>query len=628
MPDKKVRMDNTLNVTWIVLIYIVCGVAWILFSDYWLEFMDVKDLHQTQTYKGIFYVLSTGVLLFIILNRFVKKLLSAQYKAVTSEQRFRDIFQHANDGIALFAIEPAQSIINIGSNDLFQRMTGYTDDELRESEPSHYLHFSDKQDVFYSSEAYGQQILALDIVNKDGEVIAVEVNSMTFPKEGHLEVVSIFRDIRDRKLAEETIHFLANHDYLTNLPNPRVFHSTMNQHIANKEDFLLFIVRVNRFSWSRNTLGRTHSNELIQMISDRLVHTMNNSALITRMNDDSFEIMLPGCTYGDYQCVYGKIKERFLQPFIAGEDEIILEVDIGVSCYPIDGQDAEGIIRCANYTLSIEIDGESDFVIDEIQRNHYRRKLLIEEELPFALQRGQLSILYQPKVDLVTGNTVGVEALLRWNHPDLGAVTPDEFIPIAEEIGTIISIGEWVLLEACQQLMYIQKASGKDISMAVNISTRQFMQRNFVGIVKQAVSTTSIHAEHLILEITESIAMNVESSLPVLQQLKALGVKISMDDFGTGYSSLAYLKHMPLDELKIDRSFIQDLLYEKSDRNLVEIIITLAHSMNFLVVAEGVEDETQLNRLKELRCQMVQGYYYSRPLDIQSLIAHMSKPVS
>ncbi len=625
MYDGKARVTSRMNIARIVFIYILCGIGWILFSDYWLEFIDRSNLQYTQTYKGIFYVLSTGVLLYYILSRYVNQLQSAQKKAITSEQRFRDIFQHANDGIALFVMDSTQSITNIGSNDIFQQMTGYTDDELRTFSPYDYLHSTEKQDVFFSLEANGQQVLILEIVNKDGEAIAVEVNSKTFPKEGHLEVVSIFRDIRDRKRAEDTIHYLANHDYLTTLPNPRVFHYALNQHIARKEDFLLFIVRMDRLGWSRNTLGRTYSNEMIQLIAERLVHTMDTDALITRMNDDSFEILLPGRTYADYQSVYGKIKKEFLQPFISGEDEIILGVDIGVSCYPIDGLEAESIIRGANYTLSIEIDGESDLALDETERKHYRRKLLIEEDIPFALERNQLYLLYQPKVELGTGATIGVEALLRWNHPELGAVTPDEFIPIAEEIGTIISIGEWVLLEACHQLMYIQKASGKEISMAVNISTRQFMQRNFVDIVKEAVSKTSIHVEHLILEITESIAMNVESSLPVLKELKALGVKISMDDFGTGYSSLAYLKHMPLDELKIDRSFIQNLQDEKVDSNLVEIIITLAHSMNFRVVAEGVEVETQLNRLKELHCEMVQGYYYSRPLDIASLLSHLDQ---
>ncbi|WP_051251403.1 putative bifunctional diguanylate cyclase/phosphodiesterase [Paenibacillus harenae] len=618
----KHRLSSMLNVsvTKIVGLYMLCGIVWIVGTDFWVY----HGFQWEETLKGALYVFVTGILLYLLISRYVGRLMKAEQKAKQSEESFREIFQHANDGIALFTMNEDFTPQYRGSNDLFQRLTGYNEDELGGASPLQYIsirdHFSAVVDLMKNSAAVDE----VEIRRKDGASVAVEVNSKAFRKGERVEIVSVFRDITDRKQADKMIHFLANHDYLTGLPNPRVLYDELNRLLTERREFTLLLIQIDRFKWLRSTIGRTNSNELLVMIAGRLNQAQNGKSVTTRVADDQFKVLLPGVSKLQTLTLYAFIEQQLSQPYRIGDDEIKLEFKCGISSYPSDGEDEETITRLGFYTLDQHIEGKLNQHMDERRLCDLKRKVLIENELPLAVDRGQLYLMYQPKVLMATGEIVGVEALVRWNHPVYGSIPPAEFIPVAEEMGVIVPLGEWVLGVACRQIRMFQERTGSPLSVSVNISSRQFVQRNFVDVVKHAIRDSGIHAEHLMLEITESNMINFESSIHVLKELKLLGVKISMDDFGTGYCSLAYLKYLPIDELKIDRSFIQDILYQSIDRNLVQAIITLANQMNIQVVAEGVEDADQLDCLQKLNCEIAQGYLFSGPVDPASFYRLMS----
>lgn len=630
MIKRKSGSKSNLSVAKIVGLYITCGILWVICTDYWFAQSGIHEVHPEETLKGILYVIITGILLHMMLRRYLKQILEVKQKAQKSEESFREIFEHANDGIVLFSIDEHFSMQFRGSNDLFQRMTGYSEDELRVLSPFRYIHSSAFSSNLSSLVKDGKRVEEVEIHTKDGSVVSVEVNSKTFRKGNRIDVVSVFRDITDRKHADHMIQFLANHDYLTGLPNPRVLYDELNRLIGSNQEFALLIIQIDRSKWLRNTIGRTNSNELMVMIAKRLVQGLQLNNITTRISDDQFKVLLPGVNKQQGFELHSQIEEQLTLPFLIGEDEIKLDFGIGISSYPVDGEDEQSIFRLAYYTLNQVKDGNPEQRKDKQRNVDFKRKVLMENELPVAVARNQFSLLYQPKILLSSKEIVGVEALIRWNHPVLGTISPNEFIPIAEEMGFIVPIGEWVLHEACRQVKAFQDMSGVPHTVSVNISSRQFVQHNIVDVIKQAVFESGIEPEQLVLEITESITINFESSIHVLRALKDLGVKISIDDFGTGYSSLAYLKHLPIDELKIDRSFIQDIVHQTNDRNLVQTIISLAHHMNMQVVAEGVQATGQLDCLNELDCDMVQGYYFSPPIDpiVLGTLLTRGKPIS
>ncbi|CAM4321450.1 EAL domain-containing protein [Paenibacillus alkaliterrae] len=604
-----------LSISKIAGLYMLGGILWVIFTDYWLGRSLQHTIHLQGSLKGVLYVVITGFLLYLLMKGYLRQILEAKQKAQRSEENFRNIFEHANDGIALFSIDDYFSLTFKGSNGLFQSMTGYTEEELRHISPFQYMRTGERASSIFKLVKDGAQVEEIEIRQKDGTLVPVEVNSKTFKKKDRIEVVSVFRDMTDRKHADQMIHFLANHDYLTGLPNPRVLFDELALYVNEGRGFSLLIIQIDRFKWIKSTIGRKSGNELLVQIGGRLKQALHEDSLITRIGDDHFKMLLPACDKQRVVALYARLEERLVQPYLIGEDEIKLDFRMGSASFPGDAEEEETIISLAYSMLNQAGVGEHDQAANREQLTDMRRKVLIEKELPHAIANGQLSLVYQPKVQLSSSGIIGVEALLRWKHPALGDIPPAAFIPVAEEMGVIVPIGEWVLVEACRQIKIFQEQSGSPVTVSVNISSRQFVQRHFVQVVKQAIRDTGIRPEHLLLEITESIIINFESTVHVLRELKELGVRISMDDFGTGYCSLAYLKHLPIDELKIDRSFIQDILHQTNDRNLVQTIITLAHHMNMQVVAEGVEDEEQLACLKELKCDIMQGYLFSPPID-------------
>jgi PAS domain S-box-containing protein/diguanylate cyclase (GGDEF)-like protein len=605
----------------IVGLYMLCGVIWIIGTDYWLSVSLQQPFQPQNSVKGTVYVLVTGVLIYLLIRRYTTQVVEAKERELKSEERFRDIFEHANDGIVLFSLDQNSVLTYENSNELFRQMTGYAESELQLIKPELYITSADPDASLRTLVQNGALVEQAEIRQKHGSTLSVEINSRLSRTENRLEIVSVFRDITDRKHADEVIHFLANHDYVTGLPNKRVLFEELSRYIKEEKLFSLLIIQIDRFKWLQSTLGRTKSNELVMLMANRLSEALPEACIANRAGDEHFKLLLPEYDSEQAAKLGDLLEEKLLQPYQIGDEEIEVDIKTGSATFPFDGDDEDSIINLAYYSVQRHhnrIFGST--ALDKRERLDLRRKVSIERELPLAISRGQLRLVYQPKVEMSTGRMTGVEALLRWKHPVLGEVSPAEFIPVAEEMGSIVQIGEWVLGEACRQLRFFQQRLGDSFTVSVNISTRQFVQRHFVQLMQRIIREADIRPCQLMLEITESIVMNVESALHVLQELKELGLRISMDDFGTGYCSLAYLKHLPIDELKIDRSFIRDILTQKQDLNLVQTIISLAHHMDMRVVAEGVETNEQHECLRELACDMMQGYLFSPPASPEKVL--------
>lgn len=415
------------------------------------------------------------------------------------------------------------------------------------------------------------------------------------------------------------LNYLTYHDALTDLPNRVLFEDRLSQALVSMlEDQItaLLFVSLDSFKEVRNTLGHLLGDELLREVAERLKNCSGKNATVARFEGDEFALLLAQMRAENIVEITNNIFKAFTLPFIVGEHDIFITPSIGISLSPDDGKDTQTLLKNAGAALSRarEQGGNSyQFYMPDMHSKALKR-LALENNLRRALERDEFEVYYQPKINTNTGKIVGMEALLRWQHPELGLVSPTEFIPLAEETGLIVPIGEWVLRTACVQTN-LWKNEGFALNVAVNLSARQFQQSNLADTIIGIIKETELHPSDINLEITESSIMkNADSAVEILGELKKAGIKISIDDFGTGYSSLGYLKRLPIDVLKIDKSFIRDATTNPDDTALVMAIIMLAHNLRLKVVAEGVETEEHLDFLQRLGCDEWQGYLYSKPV--------------
>lgn len=436
------------------------------------------------------------------------------------------------------------------------------------------------------------------------------------------DFISLALAASDRQQAQDQLRHLANFDRLTALPNRAMFHDRLSHALAkaqrsNREIALLF-VDVDRFKSINDSLGHHTGDRVLRSIAKRLIRCVRKSDTVARLGGDEFTVILDELDGLDTViAICERILETVAEPLVVSDNEITLTCSIGIAHYPNDGTDSDVLLQNADTAM---------YRAKKTGRNSYQfftadmhaqamERLEHESDLRKALQRNEFRVVYQPQVDIETGKTVGLEALVRWEHPVKGVVSPHDFIPMAEETGLISQIGEWVLREACRQAQEWRMRYRPDFHIAVNLSVGQFILRNIPTLVRDVLQETGLPARSLLLEITESLAVGeAESTLVLLEELKTIGCRLALDDFGTGSSSLSYLKRFPVDIIKIDRSFVRDLKLDAHDAAIAKATIGLARSLGLQVVAEGVETEEQLAWLQKEGCGLMQGYLFSPPL--------------
>lgn len=429
-----------------------------------------------------------------------------------------------------------------------------------------------------------------------------------------------FRDVTDRKQAEALIHYQAQHDSLTGLANRAQFDQYLAEQLRKAQQcqscLAILFIDLDRFKSVNDNLGHQVGDALLCQVVERLKKCSRQQDLIARWGGDEFTLVLSNLSHSEDACMVIKRILDVLQPeFEIGEHRLHATASIGMAIYPDDGTTAESLLKHADAALyDAKAQGRncySRFTTELSQESN--RFFVLDSALRRALERQEFMMYYQPQWDMQSQRVTHVEALMRWYTPEQGWISPEEFIPIAEKNGLIITLGEWALWETCRQAQAWR--SPHPISISVNLSPRQLLHPQFVATVTQVLAETGLASEQLELEITESVALdNLELSRNRLLELQRMGIKIALDDFGTGYASLSYLKTLPLDTLKIDQSFIQELLHDGQDQAIVQAILTLAEGLNLRVVAEGVETEAIAQQLTRMGCQALQGYWFSRPL--------------
>ena len=490
--------------------------------------------------------------------------------------------------------------------------------------------------------SHERRSLEYRIVRADGLERVVQQEIEVRINDGQVSrLFGTIQDITERRETEERIRYLAYYDSVTGLPNRALFKEQVRQALLRAKRFsrrtsLLFL-DLDHFKRINDTLGHSTGDKLLHMVAERLSHCVRDcdylarektlpswedgsdgQSTVARLGGDEFVILLSELrTPEDAAIVANRVIKALGDPFVLSHNEVYVSGSIGIASYPDDGDDHELLLKHADaamYYAKRQGRNRYQFYTKSMNERALER-LSMESDLRKAIEKSQFVLHYQPKINIATGVITGCEALIRWHYPGRGFISPLEFIPIAEETGLITPIGEWVLREACFQTKAWQQDGLPSIRVSVNVSTVQCANENFRDDVARALKETGLRAEYLELEVTESLLMrDMDASIELLHQLKALGVQVSIDDFGTGYSSLAYLKRLPLDTLKIDRSFINDITTDPDDASIVSATIALGHNLRLNVVAEGVETEEQLEFLSKHGCDQTQGYMFSKPL--------------
>jgi len=579
----------------------------------------------------IISILTVLVLIFLLVH--IKKLkhrISKAYKELSKHHEWLEVTA-LSIGEAIIATDE-KGIITF-SNYEAQKMFAFSKEQFLEK------NFNDVLSTLMDQEG-NKCDLSLEIVLKKGSKVDIENISIISSQDGREHIVSgnispirdevkriigtviNIKDITELKRNERKIYNMEYYDNITGLPNKMLFLDRLNMALANARrssvQLAVLVLDLDNFKNINDTLGHAFGDRILMKVAEKIRGLLREADTVARFGGDEFIILQPELKdIKDVIKVADRILEKFRNPWILEGREYFVTASIGIAVYPNDGQDENTLVRNADIAMyRAKETGKNNYeLFMESMNRKIINKLDLENDLRHAVEKEQFVLFYQPQIDIASGDIIGVEALIRWNREGVGLVPPLEFIPVVEESSLIITLGEWVLKAACEQNVKWISSGIKPLLMAVNLSAKQFQQRDLVEMVERVLNETGMDPTLLELEITESTAMqDVDFTIEILKKLREKGIRISLDDFGTGYSSLNYLKMLPIDTLKIDKSFVCDISSCSNEEAIAKSLIALAHKMNLLVVAEGVETNEQLEFLKGQMCDKVQGYLLSKPV--------------
>lgn len=655
-------LNNSSIALRITLIYAAVGGLWILTSDQLLTYFlnNSKTITNLQTFKVWFFIIITILFLYILIYRYISILKRSEQKlseiargvsTTTGLDFFHSLVQHLAHALEMdyVLIGEIGEIGEIGADKLgkvrtiamsvFGKITENMEYDLVGT-PCENVHKGKLctyeegiKFLFPKDEMLGdlglESYIGTPLFDSNKNVIGLLIVMDRKPlknkalAESMLQIFAIRASAEmERMRAEKRLNHLAFHDSLTNLPNRMLFNNRLNHALdqanRNKQLVGVLFLDLDDFKIINDTLGHAIGDVLLKGVAERISQCLRKGDTVARMGGDEFTVLLQGITsIDDAAIVASKVLSCFLQSWVLNGQEVNITASIGITVFPRDGDNVDTLLKNADMAMySAKEGGRNDYRFYCQDMNTITiEKVVLEQEIRQALRNLDFTLYYQPKVNIDAGKIIGMEALIRWNHPEKGLLPPSQFIHFAEKTGLIIPLGKWVLQEACRQNKAWQIAGLPSMQVAVNISALQFYQADFVDSIAQVLEETGLSAQYLELEITESIAMQeVNLTLRILKELKNMGVYIAIDDFGTGYSALNYLKQFPIDTLKIDRCFIQDLKCNTNDAAITNAIIAMGKSLNLDVIAEGVETEEQLNFLKNAQCNLIQGYFFGRPM--------------
>ncbi len=563
--------------------------------------------------------------------RHIAELQLTQGELQQSQEKLRlsaQVFENSMEGIVI--TDTHANILQV--NQAFSAITGYSEEEAV-GKSTNILRSGRHDTDFYKA----MWASLIEFGYWQGEIWNRRKNGEIFPEwltligirdeQGKtMHYAGVFVDLTEEKQTEARAHYFANYDANTELPNRFLLGRHLQQELErarkNGWQVALLYLDLDRFKTINETLGHHSGDQLLKAVAERIGQQVRDSDIIGRLSSDEFAIVLSDIGGPqNAELVAKKILNSMNQHFQIEGQEVFITPSIGIALYPQDADNQEDLIRNADAAMDhIKAQGGNGFHFYSNELNAPASwRLTMETQLRRALERNEFVLHYQPQVSLLSGRIIGMEALIRWQHPERGLVPPGEFIPLLEETGLIVPVGEWVLRSACAQNSAWQAAGLPPLRMAVNLSARQFRQSALAALVNQALQDAGLAPEQLELEVTESIMIqDLQTTITTLHQLHALGIQISIDDFGTGYSSLSYLKRLPISKIKIDRSFICDICTDPDDEAIANAVISLGHSLKMQVIAEGVETLEQLEQLRAQGCDEIQGYYFSRPLPAEA----------
>ncbi len=595
---------------------------------WFLQYLSDVETHINQSYKTFESRIEEQARHLTMFNAFFTKEVADHQRHKTEFELINTIFEHSLEGIMITDMTGA--IVKI--NPSYTQITGYTEEDCLGKNPR-LLNSGIQDRVFFEGLwkellAHGHWAGEMWNRRKNGEAYPewLKINAIHNERGDVSHYLGVFHDLTDLKHSQRQVAYQANYDALTSLPNRHLFRDHLEMALAQAQRHHhhvgVIFLDLDNFKTVNGSLGYAVGDILLQEFAARLKKCCRVEDTVARLAGDEFMILLPELKeHRDAIEVAQRILQSFSTPFFIKGHQIMSSASIGVTIYPEDGHEVAALEKNADIARNrAKEQGRNTYMLyTRPMQQLVMERMALERDLYNALTQGELRVYYQPQLDMKSGKIVGTEALVRWQRQD-ELVPPDKFIPFAEESGLIVPLGEWVMREACRQTKIWHDAGFHELSIAINLSAKQFQSDHLVKLVSDVLQETGLPSKYLRLEITESTVMKeVGQTVAIMCRLRELGVRLSIDDFGTGYSSLNYLKCFPLDEIKIDKSFVKDIPDRRDDVAIAQAIFSLAHSLNMKVLAEGIENDVQLEFMRQNDCDEIQGFLFSRPVKSEEI---------